>query len=111
MVLPVGWERLRSPLGPEVEVYGGFNKTVIISQEIQRDNQRWLHVSVSRQDRIPDYEELQEIKRVFVGPDKLALQVFPPAEEHVNIHPRCLHLWSCLDSRPVPDFRPAPGLL
>jgi hypothetical protein len=46
------------------------------------------------------------VKRIFIGNDRLALQVFAPKSEHVNYHPNTLHLWAPLSGeRPIPDFR------
>jgi hypothetical protein len=33
------------------------------------------------------------------------VQVFPPVTEHYNLHPNCLHLWSCLEADGLPDFQ------
>lgn len=68
------------------------------------DGTRWIHASCSRKDRMPTYEDLAEMKAVFFGPDRQALQVFPKKSKHVNIHPFCLHLWSCMDGDGLPDF-------
>ncbi len=77
---------------------------VIESWHDARDGRTWLHVSLSREDRIPSYEDVATIKRVFIGEDKEAYQVFPPVERHVNIHPNVLHLWCWPDGPVLPDF-------
>ena len=66
----------------------------------------WLHVSVSHREHIPTYAEFVGVKAIFVGRDRQALQIFPAQAEHVNIHPRCLHLWACLepDGDELPRF-------
>jgi len=65
----------------------------------------WLHVSVSRQKRIPSYEDLADVKRTFVTDTVQAVQVFPRRERHINIMPYCLHLWARLDTTDgLPDF-------
>jgi hypothetical protein len=78
---------------------------VVISVKRERDGQLWKHVSLSRQERVPTYRDLTYVKRVFVGPDHKAIMVLPAEEEHVNMHPNCLHLFQCLDRDPLPDFR------
>lgn len=78
---------------------------VICSARVEGDGKRWIHVSYSRRNRIPSYEDGCFVKSAFIGEDRLAVAVYPRESEHVNIHPRCLHLWSCLDGDPVPDFR------
>lgn len=66
----------------------------------------WYHVSFSRKDKIPSYQDITMIKDEWFGKDLWAIQVHPKADEHVNIAPTCLHLWSCLeDGFHLPDFR------
>lgn len=78
--------------------------SVIVSGTVESDGKRWLHVSLSRKNRMPSYEDLQQAKWTFIGADNYAVQVFPPADKHVNIHPYCLHLFACLDGWPLPEF-------
>lgn len=52
----------------------------------------WEHVSVSGR-RIPNWEEMMFIKRLFWAPEECVVQYHPPENEYVNCHPRCLHLW------------------
>lgn len=80
---------------------------VIASATVEADDKRWMHVSYSRKTRVPSYEDSCLVKSAFIGDERLALALFPRSAEHVNIHPRCLHLWSCLDGDPTPDFRHA----
>lgn len=64
----------------------------------------WLHASVSRTDRMPNYKELTELHAA-VWPDGYAYQVFAPPGAHINIHPRALHLWGRPDGDiELPDF-------
>jgi hypothetical protein len=53
----------------------------------------WDHVSVSRIDRIPTWEEMEFVKRLFFEDNEIAMQLHVPASDHINIHPYCLHLW------------------
>jgi hypothetical protein len=70
------------------------------------DGHLWLHVSASRRDhKMPTWEQLLQVKRVFVGDVRTAYQVMPPLHKHVNIHPGCAHLYCCLDlDQYLPDF-------
>jgi hypothetical protein len=83
----------------------GDSLLVLFSACIERDGKRWIHVSCSRPSRLPSWEDLREVKDTFIGRERKALQVIPPASEHINIHPHCLHLWACLDGDGLPDFR------
>lgn len=62
----------------------------------------WDHVSVSRADRCPHWEEMCQIKDLFFEEFECAIQYHPPKSEYVNIHPHCLHIWSCLSGMPLP---------
>lgn len=53
----------------------------------------WDHVSVTHKKRIPNWTEMEYIKRMFFKDDETAMQVHVPPSEHINCHPRCLHLW------------------
>lgn len=78
---------------------------IISSVHVEKDGEVWQHVSMSYKNRLPEYHEMCMIKDAFIGKDKLAIQVFPPEKEHVNVMKYCLHLWCCLSKRPLPDFR------
>lgn len=82
-----------------------FNGLVIIwSIDTELDGKNWLHVSFSRKSRIPDYLDITRTKRDFIGDDRKAIMIFSEKENHVNLHPYCLHLWCCLDGDGLPDF-------
>ncbi len=53
----------------------------------------WDHVSVSRQSRVPNWPEMEFIKRKFFKDDETVMQLHLPPSEHINFHPFCLHLW------------------
>lgn len=77
---------------------------VIASVSKELDGKRWQHVSVSHRGRVPNYDELSEVKKIFIGEENYGFLIWPPGNLHVNIHPNCLHLWSCLDEHPLPEF-------
>lgn len=78
---------------------------IMASVELRSDDNLWYHISFSRGDRIPSYADSAWIARHWLG-NRWAIQCFMPEEEHVNIHPNCLHLWHSLTGdRPFPDFR------
>jgi hypothetical protein len=63
---------------------------------------RWDHVSVSRGDRCPTWDEMEYVKRLFFKRDETAMQLHVPPTDHVNNHPYCLHLWRPLPPRVIP---------
>lgn len=81
---------------------GGGPVHVIASVETH-DGADYLHVSVSRPAQLPEYSTLRTVKRVFVGPERQAVEVHPPADEHRDCHPRTRHLWAALEGRMAPE--------
>ena len=64
----------------------------------------WDHVSVSCGRRLPTYQDMQDVFRLFFRDDETAMQLHVPPNEHINCHPNCLHLW-----RPQLQAIPKPG--
>jgi len=58
----------------------------------------WDHVSVSRKDRVPRYEEMVKIKRICFKPNEWAMELHAPPSKHISCHPYCLHLWRPLNA-------------
>jgi hypothetical protein len=79
-------------------------RRVIASIAKELDGKRWLHLSMSRRGRLPNYEDMKYLKRHWAGDESKAIEVHAPAAEHVNINPNVRHLWVCLDGDPLPDF-------
>lgn len=109
--LPDGWTLLK--VKDDGFMWFNLNKglTVISSIAKEQDGKTWLHVSFSRKSRIPDYKDIVLIKRLFIGDNNQAIQVFPKKKDHVNIHPYCLHLWHCIDGCCLPDFTQGMGTI
>ncbi len=64
----------------------------------------WEHVSVSRQDRPPLWDEMCQVKALFWDDEDCVIQYHPPRSEYVNNHPNCLHLWRPIGvTLPMPD--------
>lgn len=53
----------------------------------------WEHVSVCPRNRLPDWEEMCQIKDMFWNEEECVVQFHPPKSEHVNNMANCLHLW------------------
>lgn len=86
----------------------GLRVMLSISREL--DNHDWIHLSISRLNRLPTYEDLRDLKALFIGDDKYAYQVFPTKKDYFSspsqlIDRQVLHLWARVDGKPVlPDF-------
>lgn len=68
-----------------------------VLQVVASDQIGWEHVSVSRKDRCPTWEEMCQVKDLFWGEDDCVIQYHPPKSEYINNHPYCLHLWRPID--------------
>lgn len=77
---------------------------VIQSEAVEADGNVWLHTSFSRKSRMPTYEDMAMVKRIFIGDGQKAVMVFPDKAHHVNIHPFCLHFFTPLYHEPLPEF-------
>lgn len=108
---PKGWKRL--PGYPEQWTFQSRDGLAVITSDPLPfgDGKLWGHVSCSRADRIPSYEDVATVKRLFVGRRRKAIQVFPSEDEHVNFHPHCLHLWWTPEDDGLPDFTMGMGFI
>jgi len=70
---------------------------------IASDGMGWEHVSVSRRDRVPNWDEMCRIKALFWDDEDVVIQFHPRVSDYVNLHPNCLHLW-----RPIGVELPTP---
>ena len=87
------------------------NLTVIVSVGRELDGRRWIHMSMSHDARLPKWRDLREAKDLFIGRKRAAVSVLPSEDQYVNLHPCVLHLFSCLDDNPLPDFTRGTGSL
>jgi hypothetical protein len=78
--------------------------TIIRGMECH-DGKWWYHVSCSKtkQKKLPSWKDLTEVKNIFIGHDKRAIQILPDIRHYVNLNPYCLHLFSC-DDDGLPEF-------
>jgi hypothetical protein len=63
---------------------------------ISKDAGLW-HISISRKDRLPSYEELKDVRYQYLPDVPYMVQIFPSQEDFVNLHNYCLHLWEPKD--------------
>ena len=64
----------------------------------------WRHVSVSREDRYPNWDEIVNIRYQFFNEDVEVVMYLPPKREYINLHPNCFHLWQRLDRVELPGM-------
>jgi len=105
-VLPASWNenKSQSPCSRFWYVSRPDGPLKVIAGLERHGESRWIHISCSRTNRLPSWDDLKLVKRVLAGPERQAIQVLPRESEYVNIHPNCLHLFVCIDDDPVPCF-------
>lgn len=64
-----------------------------ILRVIASSTDNWDHVSVSMEKRLPNWFEMEQIKRMFFKDDETAMQLHVPPTDHINYHPNVLHIW------------------
>lgn len=63
----------------------------------------WDHVSVSLEQRCPNWREMSYIKNLFWNDEEVVMQLHVAKKDHINLHPFCLHLWKPHDKEiPLP---------
>lgn len=60
---------------------------------IASDWGRWQHVSVSLDNRCPNWREMCFIKDLFWDEEEECIQFHPPKSEYIDLHKYCLHIW------------------
>lgn len=106
---PDYWKKIPNAmwlLGMDTDEWSGvwiFDGIMVIASAGTFDGREWLHVSFSRKSRLPDYKDLQLVRKDFIGTDKKAVMVFPEESHYVDIAKNCLHLWYSAEN-PLPDF-------
>lgn len=111
-VMPAGWRSVRKT--EDGAAWTNDRLAVIVSAATELDGKRWLHLSCSLmgdEGKLPSWDDLREVRDVFLGDEALCLHLIPPRSEHVNIHSGVMHLWHCMDGRPTPDFTRGSGSL
>lgn len=98
------------PFGPDGWRYTARNGDGhIILTVADHQGHDWIHASMSRNGRVPDYNDLKHLHAA-VFEDRWAYHLFAPTKDHVNIHEHTLHLFGRLDGTPaLPDFTDGTG--
>lgn len=79
-------------------------KVLVTAEDRGPETGVWLHVSLSRRNKLPSWSDVREVKDIFIGRERCAMHMIPPEEFYINLHPHTLHLWSRLDAPTVPPL-------
>ncbi len=109
--VPPGWDIVQDGIDGRLWRRRDNRMSVLASIAVELDEKQWLHLSIAHPSRMPTYKELVYLKRHWAGEDRKCIMVFPPRTEHVDFHHFCLHLFSCLEDDPLPDFTQGVGMI
>lgn len=104
--------RVRTGLMASTEAMGNNGRFLVklprnqVLRVIASDQMGWEHVSVSRADRCPSWEEMCQVKALFWSDEDCVMQLHPPKADWISNVEYCLHLW-----RPVGVEIPRPPSL
>lgn len=105
--LPVGWTPILESLDGYAAQRGRLR--VIVSADAEADGRIWWHISVSTTSRkLASWDDVKEVKRAFLGDNRVGLMVLPRKEDYVNIA-EVHHIWHCVDGDVTPDFTQGTG--
>lgn len=94
----------KSPIG--LGSWQHYDKGVRLLHSVMRqpDGKLWSHMSLSRSDhQLPSWEQLRDTHWLLY-PSLNGVVVCAPASQHYSLA-EVMHMWTCLDGSPVPDFR------
>ena len=74
--------------GGPVRSYENDELACIVSHD-----QGAMHASLSHRERYPTWDEIKAIREWVFPNDVEVVMVLPRAEDYVNLHPNCFHLW------------------
>ena len=58
-----------------------------------KSKMRFLHLSISRDERLPSWDEMVDVAECIAGPDLDMAMIKPRRSDYVNKHRFCLHWW------------------
>jgi hypothetical protein len=112
-VIPSNWKAIEIPYFRDLVAFvrnDGLKLIITIEWQDSDPDIKWLHASMSFKSKLPTYQDMKIVKNIFIGEDRTAFQVFPPSDQHINLHENTLHLFSCLTKDILPDFRREGGI-
>ena len=77
----------------------GKKLSVIETADYKSDGRLWHHVSVAtpKKNVLPSWQDVAEIRKLFIGEERESYIIFPTKERYVNIYD-VIHLYCCLDA-------------
>jgi hypothetical protein len=93
------WKNMGAESEPDARYAGAFVIPYYMGSQMTKikviaaSGGGWDHISVSIENRCPNWDEMEYIARMFFREDEVAVQYHIPRRDHINIHPYVLHWW------------------
>lgn len=92
--VPIDAQEVKSPtIGRAFRWRDEFFVMISLDEMNPISNEAKWHLSISRKDRYPTWDEIKDARYAFLPGIKYMAQILPPENEYVNIHNNCFHLW------------------
>ncbi len=88
------------PMQPGTKVFRMGKATIFISPPFEEAHTGW-HLSISRQDRYPSWDEIAKARYELLPNDLVVVMVLPSSEDYINIHNYCFQLHELLDESAI----------
>jgi hypothetical protein len=82
--------------GARIYIKGG-NRVVVSVEDRFGDKRGLWHLSISRVDRYPGWDEILAAREQFLPHGTTFAMILPRLDEYVNLHNNCFHLWEIRD--------------
>lgn len=72
---------------------------VWVTRDLYRDGAVRWHLSISRTDRYPVWDEIKDARYALIPDECTMAMLLPPKGEYVNLHPNCFHLHEIMENQ------------
>lgn len=93
LTLPTNWKQIRKIKKGSV-FYNGAGLYVYY-EVLVLNNVIWDHLKVGRKKRYPSFEDIQKVRNIFLGAEKLAMITVPPQGKD---NTKDIHIWYSKDN-------------
>ena len=73
----------------------GPKELIVVCSSDPTPHGRLLHVSMSYSKRDPDWAVIKAVRKVFFPETVDVMMMLPKAEDYINVHEHCFHIWEC----------------
>ena len=63
------------------------------------------HLSISHKHRLPQWDEIKNMRGKFGDPNKFYAIVLPPKQYYVNVHKFCMHVWEVKSEQEINTWK------